>query len=522
MIVRSIRARASRAAIALLCGLLGLSACSELSATGSPTSTSTSLSVPASVLAETSGTPPARLFLQQVTSSSAIIKWRGPAAEACLYAAAGGKIRCQAALETASEHREVRFVGLSADRQYGYSVGTYRGPELRFRTAPRSGQLPADGTLRLWLLGDSGTASVRNGAGLPKYPGKAQAVMEGFLAYNRDRSDDPLDMILLLGDNAYPAGTDREWQLALFDLYGPLLYQSSLWPTIGNHEMGYGEIDYPGYGRVTWSGVSTSASADSFWTPQQRAPQRMPYLDIFTLPAAAEAGGVASGTEQYYAFDYGNVHVVSLDSQLSARDASQREAMRQWLVADLAANELDWTIVIFHHPPYTKGSHDSDTEATRRVGYDQPILDMRREFTPVFEDYGVDLVYSGHSHSYERSWYLHGHRGDADSFRPELHAELNADGEPATGRGEQFYSQVSPASQADDKVVYTVAGSSGKLSLGKGKLDHPAHAMQPRDPQLRHGLAQLGSVVIDVGRSVLTARFINDQGEVLDSVSIRR
>ena len=51
----------------------------------------------------------------------------------------------------------------------------------------------------------------------------------------------------------------------------------------------------------------------------------MPYLNIFSLPAAGESGGVASGTEQYYSVNYGNVHVVSLDSQLSARDPDQRE-----------------------------------------------------------------------------------------------------------------------------------------------------------------------------------------------------
>ena len=109
--------------------------------------------------------------------------------------------------------------------------------------------------------------------------------------------------------------------------------------------------------------MSTSSNPDDYDGNKDLQPDGtgMPYLDIFSLPSDGESGGLASGTEQYYSVDYGNVHVVSLDSQLSARDPAQREAMKEWLVADLAANDRDWTIVIFHHPPYTKGAnHDSD------------------------------------------------------------------------------------------------------------------------------------------------------------------
>jgi hypothetical protein len=139
---------------------------------------------------------------------------------------------------------------------------------------------------------------------------------------------------------------------------------------------------------------------------------------------------VPSGTEQYYSFDHANIHVVSLDSQLSNRDPAQREAMRQWLVNDLEANDSDWTIVIFHHPPYSKGvHHDSDAE--------QAEIDMRQTFGPVFEAHGVDVVFSGHAHSYERSWYLHGHQGKSTSFDAARHAELNQAGEPAIGQNDE-------------------------------------------------------------------------------------
>jgi hypothetical protein len=172
---------------------------------------------------------------------------------------------------------------------------------------------------------------------------------------------------------------------------------------------------------------------------------------------------------------------------------------------------LDWTIVIFHHPPYSKGSHGSDTtDFLVGIGIDQPMVDMRVEFTPVFEAYGVDLVYSGHSHSYERSAYIHNHTGDSDTFDPSIHAELNDNGEIASGQDEESYSQVS-RSGSDDKVVYTVAGSTGKVS--DAALDHPAHVA---------GFVELGSVLIEAGASEMTATFINDKGAVLDYVTITR
>src|SRR4029450_1136767 len=115
--------------------------------------------------------------------------------------------------------------------------------------------------------------------------------------------------------------------------------------------------------------------------------QTGPYYDIFTLPRNAEAGGVASGTEAYYSFDYGNIHFICLDSFDTPRSATG--AMAQWLQRDLADTTQDGIIAFWHHPPYSKGSHDSDTQT--------PLIEMRQNFLPILEAGGVDLVLSGHS-----------------------------------------------------------------------------------------------------------------------------
>lgn len=478
---------------------------------------------------------PLRLFLQQVGSHSAIIKWRGVANQACWSSKKDGlsRAQCKAGDLTEGNHQEVLINNLAADTDYVYSIGDYTNDSLRFRTAPLRGQLPSDGSIHFWILGDSGTESAPVIQGHSN-KGKAAKTRDGYESYREKNNSKPTDFILMLGDNAYLEGTDKEWQVAVFEVFTNALSQAAVYSTIGNHEMGAGIINaahlqekYPGLvneqNNDLWlGGVSTSSDPNAYVTVENRIPRGIPYLDILTLPKDGELGGQASGTEQYYSFDYGNVHVVSLDSQLSARDEQQRLTMRKWLVSDLLNNDLDWTIIIFHHPVYTKGSHDSDTIAASQLGIDQPIINLRHEFTPIFENYGVDLVFSGHSHSYERSWYLHGHRGDASDFNSTQHAELNVEGKPASGFGKETYQQFSTSSQRDNRVVYTVAGSSGHVSTGGGELNHPAHAIQQNDPQLRHGLAEQGSVVVDANQNELIARFINEKGVILDTVVIQR
>ena len=469
-----------------------------------------------------------RLFLQQLTDSSVIIKWRGDATAACLGSEPDNLVIYVEATATEGEHREAIFTELDPQSTYYYSVGaaSTAPADQFFRTAPALGELPASGSTRIWLVGDSGTG----GDDEPTHAGEAAAVLAGMQSYIAGDGED-VDVFLMLGDNAYSHGTDFNYQQAVFETYPALLKNVPVWPTIGNHEMGSG-------------GLSTSSDPDSYvpGNPGGEPSGGMPYLDIFSLPTDGGVGGVASGTEQYYSFDYGNVHFVSLDSQLSARDSGtpetpgQRDTMRNWLIEDLSSNDSDWTIVIFHHPPYSKGAnHDSDVD---RLGVDKPQQDMREQFVGVFDDYGVDLVYNGHSHSYERSYYLRGHTGTSDTFEtgaPELHAEL-VDGivtnAPATGRGAESYSQLSPTSGGiDDRVVYTVAGNSGKADSSQGFftpaaewLRHAAHIEQPADTVLpkRRGLNVLGSVIVDASATSLTASFINVNGVVLDSFTINR
>jgi hypothetical protein len=153
----------------------------------------------------------------------------------------------------------------------------------------------------------------------------------------------------MLGDNAYGAGADAEYQAAVFEAYPELLRKTLLYPTLGNHE--------------TYSSEPNRESSEGELIP--------PYLNIFTLPKFGEAGGFPSGTENYYSFDYANIHFVCLDSMISSRQPGS--PMLTWLENDLQQTTGEWIIAYFH-TAHTRWDHTTRTERSNisRCGSTQP------------------------------------------------------------------------------------------------------------------------------------------------------
>jgi len=355
------------------------------------------------------------------------------------------------------EAHELRLTGLEPSQRYYYAVGNtramfYGGSEDDwFMTAPETGA--DEEAVRLWVIGDSGS------------PGKVQqAVRDAMTTWvtNNPREDEPyLDQWLALGDNAYRSGSNRQYQAALFDAYPAILKNIALWPAYGNHDA-----------------------------------RRRAFFDIFSLPEQAESGGVISDTEHYYSFDYANIHYVMLDSQDSDREPDGD--MLQWLQRDLQANRQKWLIVAFHHPPYSKGTHDSDN-ADDSGGR---LVEMRQQVLPVLEKYGVDLVLSGHSHGYERSYLMDCHYGDSSQF-----SDKNIVSRGAEEKNVDFVK----AKGGHSGTVYVVAGASAKVD--NASMNHPAMAVS---------LKQAGSLIIDIESSTLVARYINAEAQVVDEFIIEK
>ncbi|MDH3526998.1 MAG: metallophosphoesterase [Gammaproteobacteria bacterium] len=398
-------------------------------------------------------------YLQTGTPTSVIVKWRTlvPTDSRVQYGSAPGNLTSAVSSGVSTTDHEIELSGLSPDTTYYYSVGNstavFAGddPDHFFITSPVAG---TGKPTRIWVLGDSGTANAN-----------AEAVAN---AYTTFTGSTHTDLWMMLGDNAYNTGTDSEYQAAVFDTYPEMLRKSVLWATLGNHD---------------------GATADS-------ATQSGPYYDIFTLPKAGEAGGLSSGTEAYYSFDYGNIHFICLESHET--DRSSTGAMLTWAAADIAATTQEWIIAFWHHPPYSKGSHDSDTESQ--------LIDMRQNALPILEAAGVDLVLSGHSHSYERSFLLDGHYGTSDTLTTAMKIDAGNGQEGGDGAYKAVYDEANPY----QGTVYITAGSSGKIS--GGLLNHPV--------MVHASLNFLGSLALDIDGNRLDATFVRSDGTTPDAFTI--
>jgi 3',5'-cyclic AMP phosphodiesterase CpdA len=157
--------------------------------------------------------------------------------------------------------------------------------------------------------------------------------------------------VLHTGDVVYPDGQASGYDPYFFQPYQTLAKRAPIYPTLGNH-------DYH-----TQSG--------------------QPYLDAFYLPHNNPAD-----TERYYSFDWGNAHFTALDFN-TGPDAAQLD----WLKNDLASTHQPWKFVFYHQAIYSSGPH----------GYESWVEAKRRLLAPIFEQYGVDVVFNGHDHDYERT-----------------------------------------------------------------------------------------------------------------------
>jgi len=150
------------------------------------------------------------------------------------------------------------------------------------------------------------------------------------------------------GDLVSRAYKTEEW-VKFFSIEDALLKTTCFLPIIGNHEWPY-------------------------W----------PYDTLFLLPDA----------EYFYSVTFGNVHLIILDTEMDLFGVQ-----RNWLANDLSEahrdTSIDWVFVACHRPAYSSGHYGSQK-------------DVQNAWCPLFEEYGVDIVFAGHDHDYERTVPING------------------------------------------------------------------------------------------------------------------
>lgn len=158
-------------------------------------------------------------------------------------------------------------------------------------------------------------------------------------------------IVINVGDVVADGNVYEEWQRQFFGPAADLMREVPVYVAIGGHE------------------------GDSHW-----------FYDLTAYPAPGD----------YYSFDYGSAHFTIVDTD---KDYQADSPQYRWLEADLAsdaAQKADWLLVAFHEPGYTEGWDDVAYDGTEAV---------REHLMPLLEKYGVDMVFNGHTHGYERGFY---------------------------------------------------------------------------------------------------------------------
>ncbi|MCX6358010.1 MAG: metallophosphoesterase family protein, partial [Candidatus Aureabacteria bacterium] len=153
---------------------------------------------------------------------------------------------------------------------------------------------------------------------------------------------DPL-VVLHVGDVVDTGTTYSEWETQFFTPAKDLFYGVPFAVAPGNHE-----------GLAHW------------------------VTDFFYYPA----------TNRWWSFDVGDAHFAIVDTENDYSDVSAQYA---WLQGDLGATSRTWVFVFLHKPAYSSGSHGGTAA-------------VQTYLVPLFEAAGVDMVFSGHDHRYERSY----------------------------------------------------------------------------------------------------------------------
>ena len=234
---------------------------------------------------------------------------------------------------------EARLAGLLPNTLYVYRVSV-GGAEL----AQGSFRTAGPGPFRFVVIGDSG-----------------QGRSPQFQIGQRLPLENPA-FLIHAGDIAYMRGSYNDFQLNHFDVYNTILSSLPYFPVPGNHEYDDG-----------------------------RRPTPAPFVALHSVPTGKVP---AADRGLYYSFDWGNAHFICLDSNKPLEQAiTSNGEMLRWLERDLRATRQFWRIAVVHHPPYAGGPNQFEISSAL----------VRTRIVPILEKYGVQLMLSGHEHSYQRS-----------------------------------------------------------------------------------------------------------------------
>jgi uncharacterized repeat protein (TIGR01451 family) len=316
---------------------------------------------------------------------------------------------------------------------------------------------------------------------------------------NQPSRPDP-DFVLNTGDNVYNEGTEDSYRDFFFPVFNsdqdsndtgaPLLRSKLFFPVDGNHDLGstgvsanlladnsaplfsgnlsggdamsyFNDFYFPQNGpkgfdiQYDWN-VTTSAATGFTLTYQGQtytSPAAISALRASTKVDTGKGAKTQIDHQSNYSFDYGNAHFLFLDANphlfndnLPSSNAynaappvfsAYPTALGQWVINDLDSSKQLWKIVVYHQPAFTSG------DATI-------VNNQMRAIAKLLEDHGVNIVFNGHDHNYQRTLPIRATSRTAGPVSttgtPAVYVDSNFDGAGKT---------------VPDGVLYIVEGAGG-------------------------------------------------------------
>jgi hypothetical protein len=312
----------------------------------------------------------------------------------------------------------------------------------------------------------------------------------------------------IAGDIVYSTGRMVEYREKFFPFYNadvasaetgaPLIRSRLSFGSYGNHDAGSGDVERDADAQayfLNWAfplnGPYAQAGLPN--TPAVKGPPEQVRLHIAALrPHFPRMTN--------YSFDYGNSHWTFLDSNpyVDWSDAY----LRNWLARDLAlARDAQWKFVVFHHPPFNS-SRAHFTEQQMRLVSD--ILEHR----------GVDIVFNGHVHNYQRTHPLRFLARPAADRTFKAGPSYVIDGDFTVDTKFDGVQDTTP-----DGVLYIVTGAGGAGAYDPDQTDNTP-TWQQYTAKLIGDVYSL--TVVDVDGERLTLRQVSEHGEELDRIVVTK
>lgn len=257
------------------------------------------------------------------------------------------------------------------------------------------------------------------------------------LAQDAYKANPDAQFFVNMGDLVDNGEDHKQWN-AWFDAVQGIIDTIPVAPVMGNHE-----------------------------TYNQKWKVRMPvaYLHLFNLPGA---GIEQEYKNQYYSFDYGDVHFIVLNTQLTEMTEFQpglAAAQKAWFEADVAKSQKKWKVVLMHKDPLQYAF------ATRPQPREEGFSEEGKTWMPLFDQYGIDAVISAHLHTYRNRGHIKNFVRDASGPLYVLTGVAGNVYYPGLWRQHKLDEVIAPQPETDDYLTMEATEDSIKFEafLPNGK-----------------------------------------------------